>query len=179
MSFLIAPPEMMTAAASDLATIGSALDAAHTGAAVSTVAVVPAAADEVSASIAHLFSGYGREYQKLAGQAAAFQDQFVQNLKAGAVSYASADAANTALLQPLTAIAGSVASASAGLQDLVGNLIVQLQNLLWNVLMILPYPIQAPLGVGAALILVSLIPLFGLINYVFGTHFLDGFGFWI
>ncbi|MGB9224655.1 PE family protein, partial [Mycobacterium sp.] len=56
MSLLIAAPESMTAAATDLANIGSALNAAHTAAATPTVAVIPAAADEVSASIAHLFS---------------------------------------------------------------------------------------------------------------------------
>ncbi|HWS94792.1 MAG TPA: PE domain-containing protein, partial [Mycobacterium sp.] len=37
MSYVIAAPEMMTAAATDLATIGSDLSAAHTAAAASTV----------------------------------------------------------------------------------------------------------------------------------------------
>ena len=96
MAYVIAAPDMMAAAAADLATIGSNVNAAHMAAA-PTVAVAPAAADEVSVGIAHLFSGYGQEYQKLAGQAAAVQDQFVKNLKASAVSYASAEAANTAL----------------------------------------------------------------------------------
>ena len=91
--------------------------------AAATLTVLPAAADEVSASIAHLFSGHATEYQKLAGKAAAFHDQFVQHLTASASAYASAEAANTALLQLLTAIAGSVASVSAGLQDQLGNLL--------------------------------------------------------
>jgi hypothetical protein len=56
MSYVIAAREMMTAAAADLATIGSDLSMAHAAAAVPTVALVPAAADEVSAGIAHLFS---------------------------------------------------------------------------------------------------------------------------
>ena len=58
MSYVIAAPEMMAAAATDLAGIGSDLSAAHTAAAAPTVALVPAAADEVSAGIAHLFSTY-------------------------------------------------------------------------------------------------------------------------
>src|SRR5271163_2123070 len=51
-----------------------------------------AGADEVSAGIAHLFSQHAQGYQALAGQAAAFQDQFVQHLKAGASWYASIEA---------------------------------------------------------------------------------------
>lgn len=54
MSYVIAAPEMMTAAASDLAAIGSNVSAAHMVTAAPTVAVTPAAADEVSAGIAHL-----------------------------------------------------------------------------------------------------------------------------
>ena len=46
-------------------------------AAAPTVALIPAAADEVSASIAHLFSQHAQDYQALAGQAAVFHEQFV------------------------------------------------------------------------------------------------------
>jgi hypothetical protein len=99
MSYVIAVPEMMTSAATDLAAIGSNLNAAHMVAAAPTVAVLPAAADEVSASIAHLMSGYGQEYQAMAAQATAFNDQFVQHLTAGASSYASAEAILASLLQ--------------------------------------------------------------------------------
>jgi hypothetical protein len=53
---------------------------------------VPAAADEVSAGIAHLFSSYAQDFHGLAGQAAAFNDQFVQHMHAGAFSYASIEA---------------------------------------------------------------------------------------
>jgi len=66
---------MLAAAAADLATIDSSLSAAHTAAAAPTFALVPAAADEVSASIAHLFSQHAEDYQALAGQAAAFHEQ--------------------------------------------------------------------------------------------------------
>jgi hypothetical protein len=100
MSYVIAAPEMMTAAATDLASIGSTLSAAHMTAALPTAAVIPAAADEVSASIAHLFSQYGGGFQALAGKASAFHDQFVHTLKASASAYTSAEVANAALLKP-------------------------------------------------------------------------------
>ena len=70
MAYVIATPEIMTSAATDLATIGSNVSAAHTAAAASTLAVLPAAADEVSASIAQLFSQHAADYQALAAEAA-------------------------------------------------------------------------------------------------------------
>ncbi|MGA7055357.1 MAG: PE family protein, partial [Mycobacterium sp.] len=51
----------MTEAATDLANIGSTVNAAHMAAATPTVAVIPAAADEVSSSIAHLFSQHAQD----------------------------------------------------------------------------------------------------------------------
>src|SRR5690242_8617329 len=92
MTHVIATPETMTAAAADLATIGSDLSAAHTAAAHATVALTPAAADEVSVGIAHLFSRHAQDYQALAGKAAASQDQFGQNLKASGGVYAAIEA---------------------------------------------------------------------------------------
>lgn len=56
MSQVMAVPEFMVEAATDLKTIDSALQKAHTLAAGATLAVLPAAADEVSANIAQLFS---------------------------------------------------------------------------------------------------------------------------
>ena len=106
MSIVIAAPELMNTAATNLANIGSNLSAAHTAAAAQTTGVIPAAADEVSASIAQLFSAHAQDYQALAGRAAAFHQQFMQNLTASAGSYASAEAANASLLQPWNAIAG-------------------------------------------------------------------------
>jgi hypothetical protein len=63
MSSVIATPELIRAAATDMGTIGSTLSEAHTAAVASTVTVVPAAADEVSAGIAQLFSGYAQDYR--------------------------------------------------------------------------------------------------------------------
>jgi hypothetical protein len=55
MSYVVAVPEFVASAASDLAAIGSGLNAAHAAAAVPTTAVVAAAGDEVSAAIASCF----------------------------------------------------------------------------------------------------------------------------
>jgi hypothetical protein len=103
----------MTVAATDLANIGSTISAAHMAAATPTVAVIPAAADEVSSSIAHLFSQHAQDYQALAGQAAAFHEKFVQQLTSSAGSYAHAEAANAGSLGSLAASAGSVAAAAS------------------------------------------------------------------
>ncbi len=93
----------MAAAATDVAAIGSTVNAAHMAAAAPTVAVIPAAADEVSASIAQVFSKQAQNYQALAGQAAAFQQQIVQHLNASAGSYAAAEAVSAASLIQSTA----------------------------------------------------------------------------
>lgn len=98
MSYVIAAPEMMTAAATDLAGIGSSLSEANAAAAASTTRVITAAEDEVSEAIAAVFSAHGQGYQALSTQAAAFHAQFVQALKSSAGSYASAEAANLAAL---------------------------------------------------------------------------------
>ena len=105
---------MLAAGAADLATIDSSLSAAHTAAAAPTVALVPAGADEVSASIAHLFSQHAGDYQAVARQAAAFHEQFTQNLNASARSYAGTEAANTSSLRSWDANTGSHASANGG-----------------------------------------------------------------
>lgn len=99
MSFLIAAPEMMVAAATDLARVGSTISAAKVAAAAPTTSVIAAGADEVSASIAALFGAHAQAYQALSAQAASFHDQFVQAPNAGANSYASAEAANASPLQ--------------------------------------------------------------------------------
>ena len=105
MSFVIAAPEVLVAAASDLAGIGTTLSAANAAAASSTTRLLAAGADEVSAAIASLFSSHAQDFHALGMQAAAFHDQFVQLLDGGASSYASAEAANAeqALLNGLNA----------------------------------------------------------------------------
>ena len=130
MSQVMVSPDMIAAAASDVSAIGSSLSAAHLAAATTTVSLQPAAADEVSASIAHLFSGFGRDYQKVAGQAEAFHEQFVQRLAAGSNAYARAEAANASSLQSFEASAGpagEAASVWAGLSSF-GSLVVGLAS---------------------------------------------------
>ncbi len=124
MSALIAAPDLIADATKDLATISSAVNAAHMAASAPTVSVAPAAADEVSASIAHLFSGYAQDYRALAGKAAAFHEQFVQHLTASAGAFASTESANAALLQSLSASAGSAVSASISAQTIPSDLLL-------------------------------------------------------
>jgi hypothetical protein len=101
MSYVIAAPEIMTSAATDLAGIGSSLSEANTAAAASTTEVIPAAADEVSAAIASLFSSHGTAFHALSAQAATFHSRFVQALNSAEGTYAAAEAANAGPLQTL------------------------------------------------------------------------------
>jgi PE family len=72
MSSLIAAPELITTAATDLANIGSTLNAAHAAAATQARGMLAAAEDEASAAIAAVFSAHGQGFQALAAPAAAF-----------------------------------------------------------------------------------------------------------
>ncbi len=94
MSYMIAVPDMLSSAAGDLASIGSSINASTRAAAAATTRLLPAAADEVSAHIAALFSGHGEGYQAIARQMAAFHDQFTLALTSSAGAYASAEATN-------------------------------------------------------------------------------------
>ena len=80
MLYVVAVPEMLASAATDLERIGSSLSAANVAAAAPTTAVVAAAGDEVSVAIASLFSSHAREFQALSAQAAVFHSQFAHAL---------------------------------------------------------------------------------------------------
>src|SRR5262249_46154667 len=99
MSYLVAAPELMSAAAADLARIGSTLSAAKAAAAGPTPGMLAAGEDEVSAAITALFARHGQAFQALGTRAAAFHDQFLQSLTSGAGSYAAAEAGNVSPLQ--------------------------------------------------------------------------------
>ncbi len=99
MSLLVVAPELLTSAAADLESVGSALTAAHLAAAAPTTGFAAAAADEVSAAVAALFAGYGQEFQALSSQASAFQQQFLQALGSAAGTYVAAEEAGALLLQ--------------------------------------------------------------------------------
>ncbi|WP_459797844.1 PE family protein, partial [Mycobacterium riyadhense] len=87
-----------------------------------TAGVVAAAADEVSAAIAAIFGAHAQGFQALSSQAAAFHEQFVRALVAGAGSYAAADAVNAAPLQALEQ--GVLGAVNAPTQALLGRPII-------------------------------------------------------
>ncbi|AKN18015.1 PE family protein [Mycobacterium haemophilum] len=94
MSFLTTQPEMLMAAAGNLAALGSALSACTAAAATPTTGVIPAAADEVSALTATQFAAHAGVYQAVSAQAAAIHQQFVATMGASSGSYAATEAAN-------------------------------------------------------------------------------------
>lgn len=96
MSFVTTQPEVLAASASTLQGIGCAVDTVSTAAAGPTTAIVPAAADEVSALTAAQFAAHGHLYQAVSAQAAAIHEMFVQVMKVSAGTYAVTEAANAA-----------------------------------------------------------------------------------
>ena len=96
MSFVTTQPEMLSTAAGDLASIGSAFTVQNAAVAAPTTGVVPAAADEVSALTAAQFAAHAQLYQAVAAQAAAIHEQFVNTLATSSRSYAATEAANAA-----------------------------------------------------------------------------------
>lgn len=95
MSFVSIVPETLAAAAANLRGIGSAMSAQNTAAAVQTIGLVPAAADEVSALTATQFAAHAQMYQAVSAQAGAIHQLFVTMLSVSAGSYAATEAANT------------------------------------------------------------------------------------
>jgi hypothetical protein len=96
MSFVTTLPDALAAAAGGLQGIGSALSAQNAAAAAPTTAVVPAAADEVSALTAAQFAAHAQMYQAVSAQAAAIHEMFVNTLGVSSASYATAEIANAA-----------------------------------------------------------------------------------
>lgn len=96
MSFVVTQPEVLSAVADNLRTVGSAMAAQNAAAAGPTTGVVPAAADEVSALTAAQFAAHAQMYQAVSAQAAAIHEMFVNTLATSAGSYADTEAANAA-----------------------------------------------------------------------------------
>ena len=115
MSYVVALPEMMSAAATDVASIGSVVTTANQGVAAATTGLLAAAEDEVSAAIAALFSAHGQGYQALSAQAAAFHAEFVQALTGAAGAYTAAEAANAS---PLGAVEKALLGAEREIQQI-------------------------------------------------------------
>src|ERR1700751_4262858 len=99
MSYVIAAPEDVAAAASDLSNIGSTIDSANSAASRPVSSGLAPGADEGSTSIAGLFDAHAQAYQALSAAAQAFHAQFVQLMSAGAEQYALTEAANASPLQ--------------------------------------------------------------------------------
>lgn len=96
MSFVSTKPEMLATAATELASIGAAMRALNDASASLTTSVVPAGADEVSATTAVRFAYHAQLYQIVSAQAAAIHEHFVAALASSGGSYAATEAANAA-----------------------------------------------------------------------------------
>lgn len=95
MTFVSSAPDKLSAAAANLQSIGAGLNAENAEAEGPTVAVVPAAADEVSVLTAARFAAHAQRFQELSARAAAIHDLMAVMLAASAGSYAATEAANT------------------------------------------------------------------------------------
>lgn len=122
MSFVVAAPQQVQAAALDLAGIRSMLAEATASAAAPTSAVVPAAADEISAAVASVFADFGEEFQVISARAHAFQAEFVNALNAGVEAYLGAEIANAESVAPLLSgpIGTGLPGAASGLANVGG-----------------------------------------------------------
>lgn len=118
MSFVNAVPEAVTAAAGDLAGIGSAFAAANAAAATPTAGIEALAADAVSAALVAVFSSHGLGYQSLGAELTELHDQIVQALRSSARSYTAAESENASLLQEALGVVGAV---GAPAHELLGH----------------------------------------------------------
>ncbi|MBI2701218.1 MULTISPECIES: PE family protein [Mycobacterium] len=96
MSFVRTYPEHLAAAASNLQSLGAALNVGNAAAATPTTGVVPAAADEVSILTAAQFATHAARFQELQARAAQIQAALAATLGTSAGSYAATEAANAA-----------------------------------------------------------------------------------
>src|ERR1700753_4511720 len=96
MSFVTTHPEALSAAATNVAAIGTTMTAQNAAVAAPTTGVIAAAADEVSALTATQFAVHAQMYQAVSAQAAAVHEQFVNTLGMSSGSYALTEAANAA-----------------------------------------------------------------------------------
>ncbi|OBI92346.1 PE family protein [Mycobacterium asiaticum] len=99
MSWFVAGPEAIAAAARNLAGIGSTIAESSANAAAPTTAIPAPAADAVSALVAQLYSAHAQTYQDISAQMATFHDQFVRAVATGGNAYANAEAVGAAALK--------------------------------------------------------------------------------
>ncbi|WP_415823551.1 PE family protein, partial [Mycobacterium basiliense] len=105
MSYVVAVPELLASAATDLADIGTTVGAANVAALGPTTAVLAAGADEVSVAAAALFAEHGQAYQELSTQVEAFHAQLVRGLSGAGSAYADVESANVVSLQAFQDVA--------------------------------------------------------------------------
>ena len=123
MSYVVALPEVMSAAATNVTSIGSVVATANQDVARATTGVLAAAEDEVSAAIAAMFSAHGQGYQALSSQAAAFHERFVQALTGASGAYAAAEAAGAAPLAAFEEAVLGIQQIPTALANGLGSLI--------------------------------------------------------
>ncbi|MCV7074926.1 PE family protein, partial [Mycobacterium szulgai] len=124
MSFVSTSPEAIVRAASQLAGIGSTIDAANSAAA-STTNLLAAAGDEVSAAIASLFGQHGAEYQALGTQMTSWHLQFVETLNNTGLMFAGAEAGNARWLGAAAADTAPLARLEAALTNAPEMLLIE------------------------------------------------------
>ncbi len=103
MTYVLTQPQAVAAAAADAAGLGAAINEANATAAGPTSSVPAAAADEVSAATATLFSSYAQQFQAAIQRAVAFHSEFARLLATAGNAYAETEAAASGLLGKLTA----------------------------------------------------------------------------
>lgn len=113
-------PEFVTATATDLAVVESAIGAANASAAAPVTGILSAGADEISHALARLFAAHGQAYQAASKQAAAFHQDFVQLLNRSAHQYAAVEAASASPLESLLGAINSPFFAALG-RPLIGD----------------------------------------------------------
>jgi hypothetical protein len=138
MSFVTTAPAAISAAATQLEGVGNSFATESAGAAGSTTAISPAAADEVSILQSGVFSTYGQLYQTVSAQAQAVHQQFVNLLQSSSGSYQDTEAANQAGAAA-SSLANSGSSAAAQpAQGTITDLINSLTSFLGTGFGILP-----------------------------------------
>jgi hypothetical protein len=130
--FLFALPDVVEAAAQELAGIRSALDEVAQAIAAPTTGLVPAAGDEVSTAIAALFGTYG----------------VVEALSGGLAG--SVGVAFPGLFQTAESLAGGLDGALSGIARTVDTLTTALEVALSGLGLSVQAAINASLGIGVA-----------------------------
>ena len=121
MSYVIAMPEFLSAAATDLASIGSAISTGSAVAAGPTTGLLATAGDEVSAAITALFSDHAREYQAISAQIEQFHQRFVAASTNATQMYAATEDASASPLADLSPVQLLSGGGAAGSADAIGG----------------------------------------------------------